>query len=328
MSLLSARQEITRRDLESLRTNFGLLICARLDDPAVTDVMLNDDGTLYEDRAGAGMSMIGRMHSDDAMAVINLVASTAGEIVNRKNPVFEGELPIRGARFIAFVPPIVARPSFSIRLPATKVFSFDDYVAARIMTRKQADVIEDAIWQEQNILVSGGTKSGKTTLLNAVFLALSEIYPRKRVCLIEEIVELQVQQPNVLRLRTGANVDQQDLLRRLMRCRPDIIGFGEVRDKAAVQLMYAANTGHGAIISTTHANTPRSAPQRIEDLSAAALPPGDSLRRQVAASLGIIVGMSRIDPADLKEGEPERRVTEIIKVEGVENGAYVFSDLA
>jgi type IV secretion system protein TrbB len=325
--LLSARQEISRRDLESLRMNFGPLVCSRLDDEAVTDVLLNDDGVLFEDRAGVGMTMIGHLDAQDAMAIINLVASTAGEIVNRKNPVFEGELPIRGARFIAWVPPYVAKPSFAIRLPAVRVYPLESYVASGSMTARQAEVIEDAIYREWNILVSGGTKSGKTTLFNAVFQRLSVIYPRKRVCLIEEIAEIQCVQPNVLRLRTGPMSDHQDMLRRLVRARPDIIAFGEVRDKAALQLVKAANTGHGAIISTIHANTPRRTPARMEDLCSEALP-GVNLRSQIADALGVIIGISRIDPADRNEGEPERRITEIVKVEGVENGEYVFRNLA
>jgi len=324
---LSARQEVGRRDLESLRTKLGPLLYSRLDDPAVTDIMLNQDGTLHEDRLGAGMSMIGRMSEHDALAVINLVAATAHEIVNRHNPIFEGELPIRGARFIAFVPPLVLKPSFSIRLPATKVWTLDEYVGARIMTPRQADVIDEAIEREWNILVSGGTKSGKTTLVNAVLQRLGQIYPRKRSCIIEEIVELQCSQPNTLALRTGPNVDHQDLLKRLMRTRPDVIVFGEVRDKAALQLVKAANTGHGSIISTIHANSPRRAPERMEDLCAEALP-GVNLRRQIADALGIIVGITRVDPLDLREGEPERRITEIVKVEGTAKDAYAFSKLA
>jgi type IV secretion system protein TrbB len=289
--------------------------------------MLNQDGTLHEDRLGVGMSMIGRMSEHDALAVINLVAATAHEIVNRHNPVFEGELPIRGARFIAFVPPLVPKPSFSIRLPAIKVWTLEEYVSARIMTQQQADVIDEAIEREWNVLVSGGTKSGKTTLVNAVLQRLSVIYPRKRSCIIEEIVELQCLQPNTLALRTGPNVDHQDMLKRLMRARPDVIVFGEVRDKAALQLVKAANTGHGSVISTIHANSPRRAPGRMEDLCAEALP-GVNLRPQIADALGIIIGITRIDPVDLKEGEPERRVTEIVKVEGIEQDDYVFNKLA
>ncbi len=186
------------------------------------------------------------------------------------------------------------------------------------------EVIEDAIYREWNILVSGGTASGKTTLLNAVFEATGRIYPKKRICLIEEIVELQFLQSNVLALRTGPAADHQSLLKRLMRTRPDIIAFGEVRDKAAYQLVKAANTGHGSVISTIHASTPRRAPARMEDLCAEALP-GVDLRSQIADALGMIVGIARIDPADRKAGEPPRRITEIVKVEGVHNGEYVFT---
>ena len=289
--------------------------------------MLNADGSLIEDRKGVGMTAIGQMSGHAATLIINTVASAAGEIVNRANPIFEGELPIRGARFIAFVPPYVANPCFAIRLPSPTIYPLSDYVAGGMMTYRQCEVIEDAIYREHNILVSGGTASGKTTLLNAIFEGIHRIYPAKRIGLIEEIIELQFKQSNVLALRTGPAADHQDLLRRLMRTRPDIVAFGEVRDKAAYQLVKASNTGHGSVLSTIHANSPRRAPSRMEDLCAEALP-GVNLRPQIADALGIIVGIARIDPADRKPGDPARRITEIVKVEGVTNGEYAFTQLA
>ncbi len=159
--LLSAHQEIARRDMETLRGAFGPLLCSRLDDPDVTDVLLNGDGVLFEDRKFVGMNPIGTMSENDAMLVINLVASIAGETVGRRNPVLEGELPIRNARFIAFIPPYSTRPTFSIRLPPTGIYTLSDYVAGGIMTYRQCEVIETAIETEVNLLVSGGTKSGK-----------------------------------------------------------------------------------------------------------------------------------------------------------------------
>jgi type IV secretion system protein TrbB len=325
--MLTNREETNRRDMEALRGNFGPMVCARLDDTEVTDVMLNGDGVLFEDRKGVGLQPIGHMADSDALSIINQIASMAASTVNKDNPVFEGELPIRNARFIAFVPPYVRRPSFSIRLPSPSVYPLADYITAGIATYRQVEVIEDAIYRELNILVSGGTASGKTTLLNAIFDGFRRIHPRKRLCLIEEITEIQCLQPNVLALRTGPAADHQDLLKRLMRCRPDIIALGEVRDKAALQLMKAANTGHGSVISTVHANSPRSAPGRLEDLCAEGLP-GVNLRNQIADALGVIVGISRIDPADRKPGEPERRITEIVKVTGANTDEYVFQTLA
>lgn len=325
-TLLSARQEIGRRELETLRIAFGDF-SALLDDPNVTDLILNQDGRVFEDRVGVGMTQVGTMEPQQATAIINMCASIAGAIVNRNAPIFEGELPIRNARFIGFVPPLAARPAFAIRLPPTKIYTLDDYVAASIATTQQVAVIDDAIRREWNIIVAGGTKSGKTTFVNAVLDRTAKIHPRKRICIIEEIVEIQCAALNTLQLRTGPHIDQQDLLMRLMRARPDIIVLGEVRDKAAIQLNKATNTGHGAVISTTHANSPRSAPQRLESLCEEGLP-GVDLRSQIADALDVIVGISRVDPADLKEGEPERRVTEIIKVEGFKDGQYVFKQLA
>ena len=326
-TLSSARKEIGRRDLETLRNGFGPLVCSRLDDLDVSDVMLNGDGSLFEDRRGTGLARIGSINEYDAQSVINLVAAIAGETTGRGSPIIEAELPIRNARFIGFTPPITAKPSFAIRLPPTKIYTLSDYIENGFATQKQTDVIENAIRQERNILIAGGTKSGKSTLLNAVLEATHRIYPVKRIGLIEEIIELQYAQPNVLALRTGANADHQDLLKRLMRSRPDIIVFGEVRDKAALQLTKAANTGHGSVMSTIHANSPQRALGRMEDLCAEALP-GVSFRSQIADALDIVIGIERCDPATRKPDQPERRLTSIIQIKGVVNGEYAYDILA
>lgn len=326
-TLSSGRTELSRRDLETLRNGFGTLVCSRLDDLAVTDVLLNGDGSLFEDREGQGLRHIGTMQAHNALSVINAVAAIAGRIVDRDSPIIESELPIRNARFIGLIPPITAQPSFAIRLPAAKIYTFTDYVNAGIATTQHVAIIENAIKQEQNILVSGGTKSGKTTLLNAVFEALYRIYPNKRIGMIEEVIELQFLQRNVLALRTGDNADHQELLKCLMRTRPDIIVLGEVRDKAALQLIKASNTGHGSVMSTIHANTPQRALGRLEDLCAEATAPGAGLRSQIADAIGIIVGIERFDPATCLPGQPERRLTDIIKVEGMTNETYAYTVL-
>jgi type IV secretion system protein VirB11 len=188
-------------------------------------------------------------------------------------------------------------------------------------------VIEQAVRRGDNILVAGGTGSGKTTLVNAVLKALHAIAPAKRVCIIEEIVELQCSLQNTLALRTSANFDQQDLLKRAMRSRPDVIVIGEVRDKAALVLVKAANTGHGSIFSTIHANDAAKACLRMEQLCREGQPHVD-MRDQIADALGVIVSISRLEPEDRKEGEPTRRVNEIISVIGVKDGEYVFERLA
>src|SRR3954468_4658419 len=260
MTLVSfARTETNRRDLESLRDGFGPVAWKALTDPDVTDVLLNGNGSLFEDRQGAGLVRIGSMDDYAAQSVINLIASIAGETIKREALVTEAELPLRNARFIGYSPPLTAKPSFAIRLPPNKIYTLADYVEAGIATPDQAAVLEAAVQQEKNILVSGGTKSGKSTLLNALLEAMHRLHPAKRIGLIEEIVELQYLQTNVLALRTGTHTDHQDMLKRLMRSRPDYIVFGEVRDKAALQLINAGNTGHGVVMSTVHANTPHRA---------------------------------------------------------------------
>jgi|SRR5579859_1261207 len=322
------RLEISRRDTETLRDSFGPLVWSRLEDFDVTDVLLNPDGSLYEDRYPTGLTRIGSMSENDALSIIHLVAAIAGETVVRGSPIVESELPIRNARFIGFIPPVSLKPSFAIRLPPNRIHSLASYVENGFATPRQIEAIETAIYQEQNILISGGTGSGKSTLMNAVLDATHKTYPDKRICIIEEIVELQYARgSNTLALRAGAQMDQQLLLKRLMRARPDIIVFGEVLDRAAMQLIKAANTGHGSVMSTVHASSPRRATGRLEDLCAEALP-GVSVRSQIADALGIIIGIERTDPAARQAGEPSRRITEIVKVKGTLHGDYDFVTLA
>ena len=327
MTTLSfARRETGRRDLETLRDRFGTLACSRLDDPEITDLLLND-GFLFEDRESTGLSYIGAVDDHDAQAAIEMVASFAGEIVNRNSPYIEATLPIRNARFIGYIQPITQKPCFAIRLPAAKIYTFEDYVIAQIATGRQIEILEDAVRKKQNILIAAGTKAGKSTLLNAILEAHNRFHPDMRIGLMEEIVELQYQQRNVLALRTGTDIDHQHILKLLMRSRPDALVVGEVRDKAAMTLVKASNTGHEPVLSTIHANSARAALGRMEDLCGEALP-GVSVRNQIADALGIIVGIKRIDPADRLPGEPARRITEIIQIEGVTNGNYELSVLA
>jgi len=327
MNTLSfARKEVLSRDLISLKDGLGDLVWERLHDVDVFDIMLNGDGALFEDRRGHGLTRIGTINEYDAQSAINIVTAIAGEVVDRKSPIIEAELPVRKARFIGYSPPITAKPSFSIRLPPSKIYTLAEYVADGIATTAQVAVIENAIAAGQNILIAGGTGSGKSTLLNAVLEALSRIHPVKRVCLIEEVIELQCSQANVLALRTGPQADHQDLLMRLMRSRPDVIVFGEVRDEAALQLVKAANTGHDGLMSTLHANSAQDALHRMQDLCAEA-EPGD-FRSQIASAFDLIVGIQRTNAADRKPGDADRRITEIIKLEGFADNAYKFAVLA
>lgn len=222
-----------------LRTALGSAIAGHLDDPSIVEVMLNPDGRLWIDRLAGGMEDTGaRIGPADAERIIRLVAHHVGVEVHPASPRVSAELPGSGERFEGLVPPVVAAPCFAIRRPAVAVFLLDDYVTAGIMTAAQAEFLRRAVAERQNILVAGGTSTGKTTLVNALLAEISQT--GDRVVLIEDTRELQCAAPNLVALRTkdGA-ASLSDLVRSSLRLRPDRIPIGEVRGAEALDLLKA-----------------------------------------------------------------------------------------
>jgi type IV secretion system protein VirB11 len=241
-------------------------------------------------------------------------------VVNADAPVLECELPnggseFGGARMEALVPPAVAAPAFAVRKKAEMVFTLDDYVARGIMSAAQRQAIVKAVEARRNILIAGGTGTGKTTLANAVLDAVARHDPQSRIVVIEDTQELQCTASNVVFLRTTINVDQTQLLRATMRLRPDRIVVGEVRDKSALALLKAWNTGHPGGVGTVHANDARAALIRVGQLiQEAGVPPAPEL---IAEAVNVVVSIRRIS------GQPGRIVDEVVAVRGYSNGQFV-----
>lgn len=289
-----------------LERELGDIILAALRDPEVVEVMLNPDGKIWEDRFTTGMRVIGEMTPVRAENLIGTIANALGEPVTRDNPIVEGELPGDGSRFEGVIPPNVESPIFAIRKKALRVFTLDEYVAQGIMSAEQRDVLLGHIRQKHNILVAGGTGSGKTTLCNALLHAIAEIHPHARMAIIEDTRELQCPISNKVMLRTSDTVDMTRLLKVCLRLRPDGIGLGEVRDKAALAMVKAWNTGHGLGVCTTHANGPQPALTRIENLiQEAGVMPNPAT---IAEAINCVVSIQKT-----KEG---RRVDGIVTVKG------------
>jgi type IV secretion system protein VirB11 len=180
-------------------------------------------------------------------------------------PRVSAELPGTGERFEGLLPPVVAAPAFAIRKPAVAVFTLDDYVAKEIMTSEQAEILKSAVAARKNILVAGGTSTGKTTLTNALLAEVAKT--ADRVVLIEDTRELQCTAPNLVALRTNDGVATlSDLVRSSLRLRPDRIPVGEVRGAEALDLLKAWGTGHPGGIGTIHAGTALGALRRLEQL--------------------------------------------------------------
>ena len=266
MSVVPIRSEASSRGARMLRTALGGEIAGWLEDPSVVEVMLNPDGRLWIDRLGSGLGATERtMSAADGERIVRLVAHHVGAEVHGGAPRVSAELPEGGERFEGLLPPVVASPSFAIRKPAVAVFTLDDYGAAGIMASRQAEARAAAVAARRNILVAGGTSTGKTTLTNALLAEVAS--STDRVVLIEDTRELQCAAPNLVSLRTKDGVASlSDLVRSALRLRPDRIPISEVRGAEALDLLKAWGTGHPGGIGTIHAGTALGTLRRLEQL--------------------------------------------------------------
>ena len=269
--------------------------------------MLNPDGRLWVDRLGDGLADTGeQLAAADGERIVRLVAHHVGAEVHPGSPRVSAELPETGERFEGLIPPLVTAPAFAIRKPAVAVFSLNDYGAAGIMTAEQAAILRDAVAQRRNILIAGGTSTGKTTLVNALLAEVAKT--DDRVVLIEDTRELQCKAKNLVALRTKDGVASlSDLVRSSLRLRPDRIPIGEVRGKEALDLLKAWGTGHPGGIGTIHAGTALGALRRLEQLVQEAVVTVS--RALIAETINLI--------AVLAGRGSERRLTELSVVQGL-----------
>jgi type IV secretion system protein TrbB len=276
-----------------LRTAFGPAIAGFLEDLTIVEVMLNPDGRLWIDRLSEGLSDTGQFVSaQDGERIVRLVAHHVGVEVHAGRPRVSAELPETGERFEGLLPPVVAAPAFAIR--------------KGIMIARQADALRRAVGARQNILVAGGTSSGKTTLTNALLAEVAKT--SDRVILIEDTRELQCKAPNLVALRTKDGViSLSDLVRSSLRLRPDRIPIGEVRGSEALDLLKAWGTGHPGGVGTIHAGTALGALRRLEQLIqeiVVTVP-----RALIAETINVI--------AVLSGRGAERRLAELAAVDGL-----------
>ncbi|MBB2178630.1 P-type conjugative transfer ATPase TrbB [Gluconacetobacter tumulicola] len=316
MTVAPFRSEAVARGTRMLRTALGPAIAGHLDDPSIAEVMLNPDGRLWIDRLAGGMEDTGtRIAPADAERIVRLVAHHVGAEVHPGSPRVSAELPGSGERFEGLVPPVVAAPCFAIRRPAVAVFSLDDYVAAGIMTAAQAAFLRRAVAERKNILVAGGTSTGKTTLVNALLAEIART--GDRVVLIEDTRELQCAAPNLVALRTrdGA-ASLSDLVRSSLRLRPDRIPIGEVRGAEALDLLKAWGTGHPGGVGTLHAGSAIGALRRLEQLIQEAVVTVP--RALIAETIDVIAVLSGRGSA--------RRLAELATVRGLTpDGTYILA---
>ena len=315
--------EAQNRRRTMLRTAMGKDIAKALADPAVIEVMVNPDGALRLDRLGEGRSDTGvRLGAAEVERIIRLVASHVRVEVHAGNPVVSAELPPRdegvaGERFEGILPPVSLAPCFTIRKPAARIYTIDDYIADRIMLPAQARILRESIAAHRNLLIVGGTSSGKTTLANALLAEMAGL--DERVILLEDTRELQCAAPDCVALRTRPGVvSLADLVRSTLRFRPDRIIVGEVRGAEALDMLKAWNTGHPGGIATIHANSGRAALYRLEQLIQEAVVTVP--RRLIAEAIDIIVFIQGRGTA--------RHIESISEVTGLDaDGDYAVTDL-
>jgi P-type conjugative transfer ATPase TrbB len=314
MPATQSRQRLVRK----LREAMGSTICNTLDDALVVEIMLNPDGQLFVERIGEPITPAGSLASHAAETIIGTVAHALGTEVNLDHPIISGELPIGGHRFEGILSPVVASPVFTIRKRATRLFSLDSYVRDKIMTEYQASVIRSAIENRMNIIIAGGTGSGKTTLTNAVIGEIVGLTPDHRLVILEDTAEIQCEAENAVALHTTDAVDMARLLKSTMRLRPDRIIVGEVRDGAALTLLKAWNTGHPGGIATIHANTARSALTRLEQLTAEVSQ--SPMPEIIGEAVDMVISIERTPKG--------RRVRDLLVVEGFRTGEYRIESYA
>ncbi len=290
-----------------LRSEMGPVILGALNDSAVIEVLLNADGLLWVERMGHPMEQAGEMTPVNALSLLGTIASSLGTTITSDNPVLEGELITDGSRVEGIIPPITSAPSFVIRKRALAVYSLAQYEATGIMTAPQYEAILQAIRQHDNILVAGGTGSGKTTLVNALIQAITDIYPEERLIILEDTTEIQASAQNILALRTSPRVTMRALLRATLRLRPDRILVGEVRGEEALTLLKAWNTGHPGGIATIHANDVKSSLGRMEQLVAESGTESGK-EKLIAESIDLIIGIEKF--------QGKWRLTDLLRVEG------------
>jgi len=317
----SSKPDLTvkERAKKKLARDMGSLLMGALYNPKTVEIMLNEDGKIWHEQLGQPMQHIGDIGSSQAESIIKTVAGFHSKEIKTSSPLIEGEFPLDGSRFAGQLPPVVLSPTFAIRKKAVSVFTLEQYVESGIMTEQHLAVLKTAIASHRNILVIGGTGSGKTTLVNAIINEMVVIDPTERIFIIEDTGEIQCSAPNYVQYHTTLNVSMTQLLKTTLRMRPDRILVGEVRGGEALDLLDAWNTGHEGGVATLHANDTKSGLTRLKSLITRNAAAPRDIEPLIGEAVHLIVHISRVADG--------RRVQSILKVSGFQNGNYVTENL-
>ena len=296
------------RTIELINRNMTPELISAINDPKTVEIILNPDGSLWQEQLGCATECIGTYDTYKAMAFMEAISAYHKKELTQEKPILECELPLDSSRFTGLIPPIVSGPSFTIRKRAVSIFTLEQYVENGVMTEHQKETIQKAIREHKNILVIGGTGSGKTTLVNAIIEAMVRNKPEERPVIIEDTGEIQCSAKNAVQLHTTIDVSMTTLLKTTLRLRPDRILVGEVRGAEALDLLMAWNTGHPGGAATLHANDANSGLDRLETLISMNPNAPQSIKKLISEAVNYVVCIART--------ETGRKIKEIIEVKG------------
>jgi type IV secretion system protein VirB11 len=310
-------RSLLQRLAEKLKRELGPFIVEALENDDVLEICVNSDGRVWLEEKQKRLYDTGETVAPESLiAALGTVAAMNGMELNKGNPVLEGYFPLDGSRVEGAIPPVSPDgPSMTIRKHASAVIPLSQYVNEKRIPECAAEYLRESIRDARNILVAGGTSSGKTTFVNALIKELLEIAPQDRLVIIEDTIELNCATTNKQNFVSSETVSMKKLLKTAMRYRPDRIIIGEVRGGEALDLLKSWNTGHPGGFATVHANNAYSSLLRLEQLIAeVSVTPMQTL---IAEAINVVVYMKEF-------GRLGRQVTEIIRVAGFKEGEYRY----
>ena len=326
MDTIKSKVATEKKDLNDTRARLRAKLLRELgpvakflEEPDTVEISVNPDGSVWVERLGHPPSLENVLPRTQVAATLATIAATLDTTINASNPILSGELLIDGSRVEGLYPPVVTAPSYSIRRRASKVFTLEQYVETGVMTPDQLALVVFAVESRKNILVVGGTSTGKTTLTNAVISKINDLTPNDRLVIIEDTYEIQCEARNKVMLHANDQISMDRLLRSTLRLAPDRILVGEVRGPEALALLKAWNTGHPGGIATLHANDPFAALQRLEQLAAEGSKSAHQIPHLVAEAVDVVIHIAK--------SASGRSIKSILSVTGYENGEFITTHL-